>query len=135
MKVDWAIPCRYAEAYPQGGTTIIGAGSDAVLAPHVPMPAQVLFAVRYVGAPDELDGEMVHAIACRIFDPDGTCVGEQKANLTGGVTQLVPGYTAELTVPTAIVIDARQYGTYSVEFEIDGHTERVPIHIIEPPND
>jgi hypothetical protein len=32
-----------------------------------------------------------------------------------------------------VVIDAQRYGTYSVEFEIDGDQRRVPVHIVEPP--
>jgi hypothetical protein len=132
VRVDWAIPCRYAEVQPGRGATIIGAGTDVIIAPHVPVPMQVLFAVRFVGDPDELDGEMAHPVVCRIFAPGGDPIGEQTAGLTVDATQLVPGYLADVTIPMGIVIETREYGTYHVEFEIDGHSQRVPIHVIDP---
>jgi hypothetical protein len=133
VRVDWAIPCRYVEVGTPGGATIIGAGADAALLPH-PAPVQVLFAVRFVGAPDELDGETGHPIACRIFNPAGELAGEQRAELKAGVTQLVPGYLAEVIIPMGVVIDAREFGTYHIEFAIDSDQRRVPFHVLEAPS-
>lgn len=132
MRVDWAIPCRFAEVH-QGGATIVGAGCDVVPVPETPTPVQVLFAVRYGGSPDELDGETAHVIGCRIFNPAGAMVGEQTGEVTAKVDQIVPGYVADLTVPTGVVIDAREFGTYGVEFSIDDQRLRVPIHVIRLP--
>lgn len=132
VRVDWAIPCRYVEVHQHGGATIVGAGADVVVVPEVPAPVQVLFAVRYVGDPEELDGETPHPIACRIFNPDGDMVGEQTGQVQAQVAQTIPGYVAELTVPSGVVIDARELGTYGVEFSIDGDDRRVPIHVIQP---
>jgi hypothetical protein len=131
VRVDWAIPCRYVEVAAQGGATIVGAGADLIQIPEAPAPVQVLFAVRFVGAPEELD-DMMHPVAARIFNPNGQMMGEQAGQITVAGTLRVPGYAAELTVPMGVVIDAREFGTYSVEFEIDGDTRRVPIHIVEP---
>jgi hypothetical protein len=132
VRVDWAIPCRYVEVAPQGGATIVGAGTDVVMPGEIPSPVQMLFAVRFVGPPDELDGETPHPVACRLFDPEGEMMGEQAGQIVGDVNQIVPGYAAEVTIPMAVVIDAQRFGTYSVEFEIDGDARRVPIHIVEP---
>jgi hypothetical protein len=132
VRVDWAIPCRYAEVQPGRGATIIGAGTDVVIAPHIPAPMQVLFAVRFVGEANELDGEMSHPVVCRIFAPSGDPIGEQTAGLTVDAQQIVPGYLADVTIPMGIVIETQTYGTYHVEFEIDGHSQRVPIHVINP---
>lgn len=130
MRVDWAIPCRYVEVQQGSGATIIGAGADVAAVPSVPMVLQLLFAVRYVGAPDELDGEARHEIACRIFNPSGAQAGEQTGALTAQATQIVPGYVAELIIPTAVVLEATEYGTYGFEFSIDESHERVPVHIV-----
>ncbi|MGN6371525.1 MAG: hypothetical protein ACTHM1_00820 [Solirubrobacteraceae bacterium] len=132
MKVDWAIPCRFAEVH-QGGATIVGAGCDVVPVQGTPTPIQVLFAVRYVGAPDELDGATEHAIGCRIFNPAGEKVGEQAGEIKAKVDQLVPGYVADVTIPTGLVIEAQEFGTYGIEFWIDDHSLRVPIHVIQTP--
>jgi hypothetical protein len=133
MRVAWAIPCRYVEVQPQGGATLVGAGADVYWVPEIPAPVQMLFAVRFVGDPSELDGTAEHRIACRLFDPDGKALGEQGGQFTGDVTMAVPGYLAELTIPMAVVIDARQFGTHHVEFEIDGDSLRVPVHIVQGP--
>lgn len=122
------------EVPPQGGATIVGAGADLIFVPAVPAPVQVTFAVRFVGAPDELDGETEHRVVCRLFDPGGEPMGEQGTILKGEIDQRVPGYVAEVTVPMGVVLDAQQAGSYSVEFEIDGHRyRRVPIHVAEQP--
>ena len=134
MKVDWAIPCRFAEVH-QGGATIVGAGCDVIPLPETPAAVQVLFAVRYVGAPDELDGQTAHVIGCRIFNPAGEMVGEQTGEVRAQVAQIVPGYVADLTIPTGVVVDAREFGSYGIEFLIDDHSLRVPIHVIEMPKD
>ncbi len=61
----------------------------------------------------------------------GEMIGEQDGQIVGGpVQQLVPGYLAELIIPTGVVIDAQRDGSYGVEFEIDGDRLRVHIHIV-----
>jgi len=130
VRVDWAIPCRYAEIQP-GGATIVGAGADVVVVPAVPAPVQILFTVRFIGAPEELDGETPHPTAVRLFDPDGEALGEQVGQIVSDVKQLVPGYVADVTIPMGVVIDAQRVGTYAVEFEIDGDSKRVPVHVME----
>lgn len=129
MRVDWAIPCRYVEVHNQGAT-LVGAGADLLVAPELPAPIQVLFAVRFVGAAEEMDGETQHEMLVRLFDPAGESMGEQGGQLAAGVKQLVPGYLAELLMPLGIVLNAEQSGTYGVEFVIDGNALRVPIHIV-----
>jgi hypothetical protein len=133
VRVDWAIPCRYAEVQQGAGATIVGAGADVAIVPDPPAVVQLLFAVRYVGPPDELDGETEHPVACRIFNPKGDRIGEQRGGLRAEGTPLVAGYATELIVPTTIVLEAQEHGTYAFEFSIDDHEIQVPIHIIEPP--
>jgi len=133
VRVDWAIPCRYVEVTPGTGATIVGAGADVAFVPELPAPIQLLFAVRYVGAPDELEGEIAHPIVCRIFNPAGKFLGEQRGNLTAQATQLVAGYVAELIIPTAVVLNAESFGSYRLEFGIDESELPVPIHIIQRP--
>lgn len=132
MQVDWAIPCRFVEVQQPYGATIVGAGSDLVMLPQVPAPVQVLFAVRYVGMEEDLDGEAEHPFACRIYQPNGQKVGEQGGRLKAIASLRVSGYAADLIVPAAVVLDVREYGTYSVEFSIDDSNRRVPIHVVPP---
>jgi len=131
VRVAWAIPCRYAEVQPGGGATIVGAGSDVLIVEGVPAQLHVLFAVRFVGAPDELDGELSHPVGCGIYSPDGELAGEQTSMLQGDINQLVPGFVAEVTVAMATDIEATELGSYGVEFAIDGNALRVPIHVVE----
>jgi Family of unknown function (DUF6941) len=134
VNVDWAIPCRYAEVHPQGGSTIVGAGTDLHTVPELPMAVPVLFTVRFIGAPEELDGVTPHPVSCRIFGPDGGQLGEQSVELTSAVTQRVPGYLADVTLPIGIVLEVTEHGTYGIEFQIDtAPPMRVPIHMVEPP--
>lgn len=132
MRVDWAIPCRFVEVQQPFGATIVGAGADVVQVPQIPSPVQLLFAVRYIGLEEDLDGEAVHPFGCRMYKPDGEKVGEQGGQLTATATLRVPGYAVELIVPQALVFGAEEYGTYSFEFSIDDHNLRVPIHVVEP---
>lgn len=90
-----------------------------------------MFAVRYVGDPDELDGETEHPIACRVFAPGGSQMGEQTASLKASAIPIVPGYVAEMTIPTALVLEMREYGTHRIEFSIDGNSVDVPMHCIK----
>ena len=133
MRVDWAIPCRYVEVQQGTGATIVGAGADIAFVPELPTAVQLLFAVRYVGAPEEVESDTSHPIACRIFSPAGDLLGEQTSNLTAHATQLVPGFVAELVVPTAVVLNAQEFGSYGFEFRIDKSDLRVPVHIVRPP--
>lgn len=131
MRIDWAIPCRYVEVHGDGAT-IVGAGADVFVVPQIPTPIQILFAVRFVGPPDEVSGQQ-HSLACRLFDPGGTALGEQSGQMATDVNQIVPGYLAELTVPMGVVLNVDQHGTYHVEFSIDDDdTVRVPIHVVDP---
>jgi hypothetical protein len=130
VHVQWAIPCRYVEVQ-QTGAVIVGAGTDLAVFPNLPTPAQMNFAVRYVGLADELDGETEHPIACRIFDPQNELLGEQRATLKASAIMRVPGYVAELIVPTTLVLEVKQYGTYRVEFSIDDcQPVNVPLHCL-----
>jgi hypothetical protein len=132
VHVEWAIPCRYAEVQAGSGATIVGAGSDLMRAAELPAAAQILFVVRFVGAPEELDGTTAHPIACRLYTPAGDLMGEQRADLTSAVTQVVPGYVADVTMPIGVVLEADEYGSYRVEFQIDDSAPlRVPFHIVE----
>lgn len=110
----------------------MGAGADTAALPSLPMPIQLLFAVRYVGAPEELDGETEHPVSIRIFNPAGDQIGEQSGQLKAHATQLIPGYVSELIVPSGVVFEPHEYGTYHFEFSIDDSRERVPMHIVDP---
>ena len=103
--------------------------------PQAPAAVPVLFAVRFVGDPDELDGTTSHPILCRIYDPAGEQRGEQRVDLNATATTVVANFAAQIVVPIGTVLDVQAFDSYSVEFEIDGTTPvRVPIHMLQAPS-
>jgi hypothetical protein len=131
VRVDWAIPCRYVEVH-DNQATIVGAGVDLHTVPQLPMPLQVLFAVHMVGPPFEDQHEaQEHTLACRIFGPDGQLAGELTGKMQVGGEQQIAGWAVHMTIPMAIVFEARAAGSYGVEFQVDDvEPLRVPIHVV-----
>jgi hypothetical protein len=55
LRVDWAIPCRYAETAEDGTATLVGAGIDSMWAASLPHRAAVVLMLRFVGPEDEFE--------------------------------------------------------------------------------
>lgn len=131
MQVQWAIHCRYAEVYGQGGATIVGAGADVLFLPEVPSVQQLMFAVKYTASPDELEAGAEHDLRCRMRGPSGELLGELTTKGKFEGKMIIDGYVAEMIVPTAVVLEVKGYGSYGFEFSIDGReADPVPIHVI-----
>ena len=66
MRVDWAIPCRYAEI--NGGlATIVGAQVDAARVAQFPARVGTWLAMRFVFGDDE--ASTTHEVLLRMLDP------------------------------------------------------------------
>jgi hypothetical protein len=55
MKIDWVVPCRFAEAHADGTMTITGAGIDSFWLPEDALRSDIglFLAMRLVGEPSE----------------------------------------------------------------------------------
>jgi hypothetical protein len=113
VRLDWAVPARYAEASADGTATIIGAGLDSVWPQDVPTDIGLFLMVRIVGPRDEFEEE--HQLEIRLVTPDR----EEQAVLTadfqsppsGRSPFAVPGLEPGLLIPAGIAFSAEDYGS------------------------
>ena len=129
MDVAWALPCRFAEATPDGTATIVGAGLDSIWAPEVPADVGLFLMMRIAGPPYEFEEQ--HQLSIRLIDPEGT-EQEMLSAAFGPMPEppplLHPGMDAGVLVPAAVGWSAHAYGLYTLEVFIDGRRQRsVPI--------
>lgn len=133
MRIDWAIPCRYAEV--NGNlATIVGAGIDHTYAPTFPAPVRVVMAVRIVALPDEFGGDPPPTLRCVARDEEGT----ELANVGGALTVerpegVRPDWLVGLHVPLLVQFLAPAEGTYTIEVSIAASTYPVPMHVVSTP--
>ena len=67
VRLDWAIPCRYAEATWDGTATLVGAGADSIFTSSLPREAMVFLMLRFAGTEDEFEAETRFEV--RVVDP------------------------------------------------------------------
>jgi hypothetical protein len=125
LEVAWALPCRFAEAQPDGTATIIGGGIDSVFVPETPTDVGVFLMMRIVGPQYEFEEQ--HTVAVRLIDP----AREEAEVLSAGFGPienppplLHPGMDGGLLIPAAIGWQADDFGLYTLEIYIDDHRER-----------
>jgi hypothetical protein len=132
VRVDWAIPCRYAEV--NGGlATIVGAQVDAARVGQFPARVGTWLACRFVFSDDELGSP--HEIVLRILDADLTEIDENRTELTLGPPnpQKAPGWEGSHLMATFVQFDARSGGTHTFEVYVDGkHQQTLPFSIRGP---
>lgn len=133
MHLDYAIPCRYAEAAGSLGT-IVGAGIDSWLAPELPIDLGLMLAVRLAGAADEIFGATIR-FRCHVESPEGEPVGQELDLPIGPIPD--PGvrqdWAVGLFMPVAIRWPAEEYGTYMLQLQIEGIPEHgFPFHVVNP---
>lgn len=130
MNIEWAIPCRYVEIHDNLGT-IIGGGIDTYWCPELPATIQVLLAIRLTAMAEELGPDVEHTSTNRVRDPHGEVVSEVTAEFAmGGGEAARPDWLTGIMVATAVVLEATEEGTYTVEHEVDGSSIPLPIHIV-----
>lgn len=129
MEVAWALPCRFAEATPDGTATIVGAGIDSVWTPEVPADVGVFLIMRIAGPSYEF--EEAHTLAVKLIDPER----DEQEVLTAGFgpvhelpPQHHPGLDTGILVPAAIGWPAEHFGLYTLDIVLDERPRRsIPI--------
>jgi hypothetical protein len=132
-RIDWAIPCRYAEE--NGGLgTIVGAGIDAILISSLPANIGLLIALRIVLAEDEFDTP--HELTFTLRDPSMNEVATISAQLDGFQPNPLrePGWEAGNFLPTAHQFQVSEAGTFTVEILLDDRSQHtIPILVRQQP--
>lgn len=137
LRLDWAVPCRYAEASADSTATIIGAGIDSFWLEEVPADVGLFLMVRIAGPPDEFEDE--HKVAIHLVTPER----EEHEVLQAGFRAppgtrnplAVPGSESGMLLPAGIAFRAEDYGFHTLEVYLDDQRLRsIPISI-RPPSD
>jgi hypothetical protein len=132
-RVDWAIPCRYAEE--NGGLgTIVGAGIDTILVSNLPANIGLLIALRIVLGEGEL--EAPHELTFTLRDPSMNEVATVSAQLEGFQPnpEREPGWEVGNFLPTAHQFQVAELGTFTLEIQLDGRSQQtIPILVREQP--
>jgi hypothetical protein len=131
VRVDWAIPCRYAEVH-DNLATIVGGGIDHTLVPVLPAPVQVVLAIRLVFLPDEDELTSAHKLRVAALSPEGETLAQVEGdiNLAGGAPPPAGDWLQALHVPMAIQFMAQTEGRYTLEITVDGHTLGIPMTVV-----
>jgi hypothetical protein len=129
VRLDWAIPCRYAEATWDGTATLVGAGVDSIWASSLPRQATVFLMLRFAGAEDEFEDETSFEV--RVVDPAAREQLAAAASLPHATLPLrLPGIEIGVLVTREIDWDATEYGLYTLEVYLSNRRLRsVPVAV------
>lgn len=136
MRLDWAVPARYAEASGDGTATIIGAGIDSFWLEEVPADIGLFLMIRVAGPRDEFEDD--HVLEIRLVTPERDEQEVLKAGFKappgGAQTPLsVPGMEGGLLIPAGVAFQAEEYGFYTLEVYLDEQRLRsIPISVRPP---
>ena len=130
MRIDYAIPCRYTEATGNLGT-IVGAGIDTWMVHALPADLGVMVAVRAVGAPADVVGEMV-SLHCHVEGPNGQSAGAPLDQELGPIEapDVRQDWSMGLILPIAIRWRAESEGTYTLHLRVDQSEHPIPLHVV-----
>lgn len=137
LRLDWAVPARYAEAAADGSATIIGAGIDSFWLPEVPADIGLFLMIRVAGPADEFEEE--HQLEIRLVTPESE---EQQVLQAGFQTPpgarnplAVPGMESGILIPAGVAFRAEEYGFHTLEVYLDGQRLRsIPV-AVRPPSE
>jgi hypothetical protein len=128
LRVDWAIPCRYAEVN-DNLATIVGAGIDHMFVPALPAPVQVVLAVRLVSPPDEVAGGDEHPLGWAVLDDQRNTIAELGGMFAPAIEGAPADWLVGLHLPIVVIFPVEVEGTYTIELTVDDHTYSVPMHV------
>jgi hypothetical protein len=133
MRIDWALPCRYAEASDDGTATLVGVALDSIWLPELPGDVDLYLMLRVAAPPDEF--EEPHRLDVRVISPDHS--EQQAIQVEFGPLErpalLHPGMEGGLSVPTELGWQAEEYGLYTLELYLDDQRQRsIPILVRDP---
>jgi hypothetical protein len=131
VRVDWVVPCRYAETPGDGTATILGGGTDTFWVAELPAEIAIFLAMRVAGTEDEWRDE-THSLSIKLVRPDlaeeVTLSGDLRIEQFSPLKQ--PGWEAGMLIPALQRWIAREYGLYTLEVFIDDRRQKsVPISI------
>jgi hypothetical protein len=133
VRIDWALPCRYAEGADDGTATLVGAALDSIWMPELPGDVDLYLMLRVVAPPDEFEEE--HRLEVRVVSPDRSEL--QAIQVDFGPLErpalLHPGMEGGLSVPAELGWPAETYGLYTLELYLDEQRQRsIPILVRDP---
>jgi len=130
VNLDWVIPCRYLEVHENLGT-IIGAGIDTYWLAELPQTIAVVLAIRLLATAEELEESVQHRAINRVRDPHGEQISEVGDEFAmGGGEPARPDWLTGIIVPSLVQIEVTEEGTYTIEYELDGSSKSLPIHVV-----
>lgn len=134
LRLDWAVPCRYAEAASDATATIIGGGIDSFWT-EVPGDIAVFLMLRVVGPPDEFEDQ--HELEIRLVTPrrdeHQVLAGNFVAEPGSRNPLAVPGMEGGSLIPVGVAFTAEEHGLYTLEIYLDTQRLRsIPIAVRSP---
>ena len=131
MRVDWAIPCRYAEVARDGTATLVGGGIDSMWAVTLPHRATVVLLLRLVGPEDEF--EEGAPLEVRLVDPWSRATPVLARSVAAAPPPLkLPGTEMAASYTSSIGWEASDYGLYTLEVYLAGRRERSVALAVRP---
>ncbi|MFL5825504.1 MAG: DUF6941 family protein [Thermoleophilaceae bacterium] len=129
MRVDWAIPCKYAEV---NGTlaTIVGAQVDSVRVAEFPIRLSTFVALRLVF--DDSEASDQHEVHFKMLDPLLVQIGERRATVMLGAPNpdKQPGWEAHHLMALNLHFEATQPGTHTFELYLnERHQHTLPFSV------
>jgi hypothetical protein len=125
VEIAWALPCRFAEATPDGTATLVGAGIDSLWVPDTPADVGVFLMMRIAGAAYEFEEE--HRLSVALIDPER----DEEELLSFGFgpmpeppPQAQPGLDVGILVPAAVGWAAEHLGIYTLDIRVDDRPKR-----------
>lgn len=134
MRVDWLVPCRYAEQAGDGTLAMVGAGMDIFFVPEENLPAtlSLFLGTRLCGTEDELADEQRHTFAFKLLRP-ADIEEEDLLSIEFGLGELpalrLPGHEVGIVLPIIVQWEAQSYGEHGFQVFLDGERERNPVNI------
>jgi hypothetical protein len=126
VRIEWAIPCRYAEV--QGGMgTMVGAGANILLVAETPSAVGTMIVASIAGAEDEIGVE--HTLKARVLGPDmepATPTIEGKMGFASSPNKPA-GWEERIMLPMPLQFVAPVEGTYTVELSINDRSATIPL--------
>jgi len=130
MKIDWVIPCRYAEVN-DNLATLIGAGGDRFVVLEEPWVVETMLAIRITALVEELGPDNVYPVENSIRDPDGEVIHEEVGSFTATAQGDIhdPDWLQGVFIATEAKFPAEVEGTYTIAHVFGDSEHLLPLHV------
>jgi hypothetical protein len=139
LRIDWAIPCRYAET--NGPLiTIVGGVIDTFYVHGYPSVVGMMLATRMVGLPEDLAGE--HVMRMEVADDEMNAIHgtELRFSHDGESDETAPeGWERAVYFVGAHQFQVEREGQYTLTLALDGSTDSrtrrsIPLRVVTAPD-